>query len=72
MYVHVGKQNVDRVAKICGQNRKDNSGGYSGETARLILKHIQYTAPESFLPAEDSAPQYESKPLISHRFVAWS
>lgn len=29
------------------------------------MKHIQDTAPESFLPAEESVPQYESKPLIS-------
>ena len=28
------------------------------------MKHIQDMAPESFLPAEESVPQYESKPLI--------
>ena len=29
------------------------------------MKHIDDTAPESFLPAEESTPQYESKPLIT-------
>ena len=29
------------------------------------MKHIEDTAPESFLPAEESAPQYEQKPLIT-------
>ena len=34
----------------------------------MILKHIEDTAPESFLPAEESVPQYEQKPLINQLF----
>ena len=45
--------------------KTEDGGRYSGETARSILKHIKDTAPESFLPAEESVPQYESKLLIS-------
>ena len=53
--------------RIVDKNLKGKCGGrYSGETARSILKHVEDTAPESFLPAEESVLQYEQKPLITH------
>ena len=59
-------QNFDHLAKGGGQSRKDKCAGrYSGEPVKSILKHIQSVAPESFLPSDESVPQYESKPLMS-------
>ena len=53
------------------KNIKGKCGGrHSGETARVILKHIEDTAPESFLLAEESVPQYEQKPLINQLFCS--